>query len=161
MYGRIPSENFKAAFHFGRRMAHGERDPAEVARSETEGLAGILRLHSRRKEENDEQSKSHARHCHRTAWIKLNLITMARTVFRVLIGLTLLAMTIARYSRGRLRPMLFLPFYYWFLVSVFVFAAFGLISAYHAFREPHNRRAYLLDIILAAAWVPYWFTNFR
>jgi hypothetical protein len=46
-------------------------------------------------------------------------------------------------------------------VSVFVFAGFGLISAYHAYREPHNRRAYLLDIILAAAWIPYWFTNFR
>jgi len=86
---------------------------------------------------------------------------MARTIFRVLIGLTLLAMTMARYSRGRLQPMLFLPFYYWFLVSVFVLAAVGLISAYHAFREPHNRRAYLLDIILAAAWVPYWITNFR
>jgi hypothetical protein len=86
---------------------------------------------------------------------------MARTIFRVLIGLTLLVMMIARYSRGRLQVMLFLPFYYWFLVSVFVFAGFGLISAYHAYREPHNRRAYLLDIILAAAWIPYWFTNFR
>jgi hypothetical protein len=94
-------------------------------------------------------------------WIKLNLIAMARTVFRVLIGLTLLVTMIARYSRGRLQVMLFLPFYYWFLVSVFVFAVFGLISAYHAIREPHNRRAYLLDIVLAAAWVPYWFTNFR
>ena len=86
---------------------------------------------------------------------------MARIIFRVLIGLTLFVMMIARYSRGRLQVMLFLPFYYWFLVSVFVFAAFGLVSAYHAFREPHNRRAYLFDIVLAAAWVPYWFANFR
>jgi hypothetical protein len=86
---------------------------------------------------------------------------MARTIFRVLIGLTLLVMMIARYSRGRMQVMLFLPFYYWFLVSVFVFAAFGLASAYHAWREPHNRRAYLLDIVLAAAWIPYWLTNFR
>jgi hypothetical protein len=84
---------------------------------------------------------------------------MARTIFRVLIGLTLLVMMIARYSRGRLQVMLFLPFFYWFEVSVFVFGVFGLVSAYHAFREPHNRRAYLLDIVLAAAWVPYWFTN--
>ena len=119
---------------------------------------------------------------------------MARTIFRVLIGLTLLVMMIARYSRGRMQVMLFLPFYYWFLVSVFVFAAFGLASAYHAWREPHNRwSSYtigdtfseanrglewrdvgdiaaergtdpfdtLLDIVLAAAWIPYWLTNFR
>ena len=86
---------------------------------------------------------------------------MARTLFRVLIGLTLLVMMIARYSRGRLNVMLFLPFYYWFLMSVFVFGAFGLVSAYHAWREPQNRRAYLFDIVLAAAWVPYWFANFR
>jgi purine-cytosine permease-like protein len=84
---------------------------------------------------------------------------MARTVFRVLIGLTLFVMIIARYSRGRLPVMLFLPFHWWFVASVFIFAVFGLIAAYHAFREPHNRRAYLFDVILAAAWVPYWFAN--
>ena len=71
---------------------------------------------------------------------------MARTLFRVLIGLTLLAMMIGRYSRGRFNAMSFQPFYYWFLVSVFVFAVFGLVAAYHAVREPHNRRAYLFDI---------------
>lgn len=86
---------------------------------------------------------------------------MARIIFRALIGFTLLIMLIARWSGGRFRAMLFLPFYYWFVVSVFVFAAFGLVAAYHAFREPHNRRAYLLDMVLAAAWVPYWLNNFR
>jgi hypothetical protein len=86
---------------------------------------------------------------------------MARTIFRLLIGLTLLVMMIARYSRGRLHVMNFLPFYYWFVFSVFVFGIFGLIAAYHAFREPHNRRAWLFDVVLAAAWVPYWFANLR
>ena len=57
------------------------------------------------------------------------------------------------------RPFLF--FSDWFLISVFVFGAFGLVSAYNAIREPHNRRAYLTDVVLAAAWVPYWFANLR
>jgi len=26
-------------------------------------------------------------------------------------------------------------------------------------RDPLNRRAYMLDVILAAAWIPYWFLN--
>jgi hypothetical protein len=42
-----------------------------------------------------------------------------------------------------------------------VFGIFGLVSAYRAFREPQNRRAYLFDVLLAAAWVPYWFANLR
>jgi hypothetical protein len=55
----------------------------------------------------------------------------------------------------------FAAFYYWFLASIAVFGIFGLISAYHAYREPQNRRAYLFDVVLAAAWVPYWFANLR
>jgi hypothetical protein len=84
-----------------------------------------------------------------------------RIVFRVLIATTLIIMTIARWSGGRLPVMVFPPFYYWFLISVFVFAGFGIVSAYHAVQDPPNRRAYLTDIVLAAAWVPYWFANFR
>lgn len=85
----------------------------------------------------------------------------ARIIFRALIGVTLLVMAIARYSGGRLPIDVFPPFYYWFVISVFVFGAFGLISAWRAWREPQNRRAYLFDVMLAAAWVPYWLANFR
>jgi hypothetical protein len=85
----------------------------------------------------------------------------SRITFRVLIALTLGIMFFARWSGGRMPVKPFLPFYYWFLASVFVFGAFGLVSAYHAIREPHNRRAYLTDVVLAAAWVPYWFANLR
>lgn len=84
-----------------------------------------------------------------------------RIVFRVLIVLTLAVMTIARSSGGHLPARLFPAFYDWFVISVFVFGAFGLVSAYHAVRDPQNRRAYLTDVVLAAAWVPYWFANFR
>ena len=86
---------------------------------------------------------------------------MARIVFRVLIGATLAVMAIARWSGGRMPFAVFPPFYYWFLISVFVFGAFGIVSAYHAWREPHNRRAWLTDVVLAAAWVPHWFANLR
>jgi hypothetical protein len=86
---------------------------------------------------------------------------MGRIIFRILIGITLLVMLIARVSGGRLPFAVFPPFYYWFVISVFVFAAFGLVAAYHAWREPQNRRAYLTDVVLAAAWVPYWFSNLR
>jgi hypothetical protein len=86
---------------------------------------------------------------------------MARVVFRVLIAATLAVMAIARMSRGRL-PFVVLPlFHSWFVISVFVFGIFGLLSAWHAWREPQNRRAYLTDVVLAAAWVPYWFSNLR
>jgi hypothetical protein len=85
----------------------------------------------------------------------------ARIIFRVLIGFTLVVMTIGRVRGGQLPAALYVPFSSWFLVSVFVFGAFGLVSAYHAFREPHNRRAYLTDVILAAAWIPYWSANLQ
>lgn len=86
---------------------------------------------------------------------------MARYIFRALIGVTILIMFLARLSGGRMPVFVFPPFYYWFVVSVAVFGAFGLFSLYRAWREPHNRRAYLFDVLLAAAWVPYWFNNFR
>ena len=86
---------------------------------------------------------------------------MSRIVFRALVALTLIVMWIARLSGGRMNPYEFLPFYYWFVVSVFVFAAFGVVAAVKAFRDPLNRRAYLLDILIAAAWVPYWITMIR
>lgn len=82
-------------------------------------------------------------------------------IFRVLIGLTLVVMALARMSGGSLPVRIFPPFYYWFVVSVFVFGAYGLHSAWRAWRDPQNRRAWLLDVLLAAAWVPYWFTNVR
>jgi hypothetical protein len=85
----------------------------------------------------------------------------SRITFRVLIALTLGIMFFARRSGGHMPVKPFVPFYYWFLASVFVFGIFGLVSACHAFREPHNRRAYLTDVVLAAAWVPYWFSNLR
>jgi hypothetical protein len=86
---------------------------------------------------------------------------MLRTIFRILIAATLAVMVYARFSRGRLPFAVFPPFYYWFVASVFVFGAFGLFSAYRAWREPQNRRAWLTDVLLAAAWVPYWFSNLR
>jgi hypothetical protein len=86
---------------------------------------------------------------------------MSRIVFRALVAFTLIVMWIARLSGGRMNPYEFLPFYYWFVVSVFVFAAFGVVAAVKAFRDPPNRRAYLFDIVLAVIWVPYWFANLR
>ena len=55
----------------------------------------------------------------------------------------------------------FPPFYYWFVASVFVFGVFGIIALVRAWREPRNRRAWLFDVMIAAAWVPYWFSNVR
>jgi bacteriorhodopsin len=81
---------------------------------------------------------------------------MLRYVFRALVAITLLIMYLARYSGGRMNPYEFLPFYYWFVVSVFVFGAFGVYSVVKALKDPRNRRAYLLDILLAVSWVPYW-----
>lgn len=86
---------------------------------------------------------------------------MLRTIFRVLIGLTLVVMALARLSGGGLPVRIFPPFYYWFVISVFVFGAYGLHSAWRAWREPLNRRAWLFDVLIAAAWVPYWLTNVR
>jgi hypothetical protein len=86
---------------------------------------------------------------------------MSRIVFRVLVGVTLVVMFLARRSGGRMNPLVFLPFYYWFMASVFVFGAFGIMAALKAWRDPENRRAYLFDILLAASWVPYWLGNLR
>jgi hypothetical protein len=89
----------------------------------------------------------------------------ARIVFRILIGLTLAVMTLGRYGGGHLPHVLYAPFSafftIWFFMSVAVFAAFGSVSAYHAFREPRNRQAYLTDVILAIAWAPYWLANLQ
>ena len=85
----------------------------------------------------------------------------ARIAFRILIGLTLLVMTAGRFGSGRLPRALYAPFSSWFFISVAVFGAFGLASAYRAFREPQNRQAYLTDVILAVAWLPYWFANLQ
>jgi hypothetical protein len=82
-----------------------------------------------------------------------------RVAFRVLLFLTLAILLVGRISGGKLPEFLVAPFFTWFSVSVFVFAIFGLRSAYLAWRDPANRKAYLLDVILAVAWVPYWFSN--
>ena len=82
-------------------------------------------------------------------------------LFRVLIGLTLVVMALVRVSGGSLPVRVFPPFYYWFVISVFVFGAYGLHSAWRAWREPLNRRAWLFDVLIAAAWVPNWLTNVR
>jgi hypothetical protein len=84
-----------------------------------------------------------------------------RIVFRALIAATLIVMYLARLSGGRMPTRVFPAFYDWFLASIVVFGAFGLVSAWRALREPENRRAYLFDVVLAAAWVPYWFSNLR
>ena len=63
---------------------------------------------------------------------------MSRIVFRVLVAITLVVMFLARRSGGRMNPFLFVPFYYWFMVSVFVFAAFGLAAAVKAWRDPRQ-----------------------
>ena len=86
---------------------------------------------------------------------------MSRMIFRALLALTLVVMYFARRSGGRMGPWTFLPFYYWFLASIVVFGAFGLVSAYRALKEPQNRRPLLLDVLLAAIWVPYWFANLK
>ena len=84
-----------------------------------------------------------------------------RIIFRALIGLTLAVMMIMRWSGGHMSASVFPVFQNWFHVSIFIFGAFGLISAWRALRDTQNRRAYLTDVLLAAAWVPYWFANFR
>ncbi len=84
-----------------------------------------------------------------------------RVTFRTLIGITLAIMMIMRWSGGHMTAGTYRVFYNWFRISIFLFGAFGLWSAWNAFRDAPNRRAYLTDIVLAAAWVPYWFANFR
>lgn len=83
-----------------------------------------------------------------------------RLAFRILLILTLAILMVGRLSGGKLLPaFLISPFLVWFYMSVYVFAIFGLRSAYLAWRDPANRKAYLFDIILAVAWVPYWYSN--
>ena len=86
---------------------------------------------------------------------------MSRILFRALVAITLAIMFVARLSGGRLPLPVVEVFYYWFIASIFVFAAFGIVSAVRAWRDPFNRRAYLFDVLLAAIWVPYWFANLR
>lgn len=86
---------------------------------------------------------------------------MSRMIFRALVALTLVVMFFARRSGGGMGPTTFVPFYYWFLASIAVFGAFGVVAAVRAWREPQNRRALLFDVLLAAIWVPYWFANLR
>jgi hypothetical protein len=85
----------------------------------------------------------------------------ARIVFRILIGFTLAVITLGRFGGGHLPKALLVPFSSWFLLSVFVFGAYGLAAAYLALRDLHNRRAWLTDVVLAAAWVPYWYANLQ
>jgi len=85
-----------------------------------------------------------------------------RLLFRVLLATTLVIVFLGRVSGGRLFPQFFIvPFLAWFSVSVFVFGVFGLRSAYLAWRDAANRRAYLFDIVLALAWIPYWYSNLK
>jgi len=42
---------------------------------------------------------------------------------------------------------------------VYVFGAFGVVATIQALRDPPNRRAWLTDVLIAAAWFPYWVTN--
>ena len=91
----------------------------------------------------------------------MSLNVISRMVFRVLVAATVAIMYFARRSGGKMNPFIFLPFYYWFFASVFVFGAFGVVAAVKAWRDPGNRRAYLFDVLLSATWVPYWFANLR
>ena len=84
---------------------------------------------------------------------------MLRVAFRALVAFTLIMMLLARMSGGKLPASLFVAFHYWFLISVIVFAAFGVRAAILAWRNPHTRRAYTFDIVLALVWIPYWYTN--
>jgi len=83
-----------------------------------------------------------------------------RLLFRILLALTLAILILGRVSGGKLMPAFIIgPFLAWFGISVFVFGVFGLRAAYLAWRDVPNRRAYLFDIILAIAWIPYWYSN--
>ena len=84
-----------------------------------------------------------------------------RGIFRALIGGTLAVIMILRWSGGHMTARVYALFHTWFGISVFLFGAFGLYSAWYAWRDIPNRRAYLTDVLLAAAWFPYWFANFR
>jgi hypothetical protein len=81
-----------------------------------------------------------------------------RVAFRFLVAITLAIVFLGRIPGGRLLPYFMIgPFLAWFRVSVFVFGLFGLRAAYLAWRDPAHRSAYLFDIIIAVAWIPYWY----
>lgn len=85
-----------------------------------------------------------------------------RLLFRILLAVTLIVVLLGRVSGGKLLPAALLaPFFTWFTVSVFVFGIFGLRAAYLAWRDRGMRKAYMFDIILAVAWVPYWYMNVK
>lgn len=85
-----------------------------------------------------------------------------RLLFRILLAATLVILFLGRVSGGRLFPPVFIGlFLQWFAISVYVFAVFGLRAAYLAWKDAVNRRAYLFDIMLAVAWVPYWYSNLK
>jgi hypothetical protein len=86
---------------------------------------------------------------------------MLRYIFRGLVAITLLVMYIERTTGGKMGPYAFLLFGYWFIVTIVLFSAFGIYSVVRAIRDPRNRRAYLLDILISASWVPYWLTMLR
>ncbi len=86
---------------------------------------------------------------------------MSRVIFRALIGITIVVMALGRASGGGLPAPVFQAFFSWFVASIVVFSAFGLHSAWRAWNDPLNRRAWLFDVLIAAAWVPYWFVNVR
>jgi len=83
-----------------------------------------------------------------------------RLLFRILLAITLVVMFLGRVAGGKLfSPVFTGVFLQWFSVSVFVFGLFGLRSAWLAWKDAANRRAYLFDVILAAVWIPYWYAN--
>lgn len=85
-----------------------------------------------------------------------------RLLFRILLAVTLVVMFLGRFTGGKLFSPVFVGlFLKWFAVSVFVFAIFGLRSAYLAWRDAANRKAYMFDIILALVWIPYWYSNLK
>jgi len=94
--------------------------------------------------------------------VEWNSVHSMRLAFRILLAITLIVLILGRVSGGKMLPtFLFVPFVAWFSVSVFVFGVFGLRAAYLAWRDPANRRAYMFDVILAVAWVPYWYVNLK
>jgi hypothetical protein len=86
---------------------------------------------------------------------------VVRYVFRGLVAATLLVMYVSSKTGGRMGPYSSLLFFDWFIASLVVFAAFGVYSAVKLFRDPTNRRAYLLDILIAVSWIPYWIAIIR
>ena len=90
---------------------------------------------------------------------RMGLTIMLRVAFRALVALTLITMMLARMSGGKLPAAVFVAFHYWFVLSVAVFAAFGVRAVMLARRDPRNRRAYMFDIVLALVWIPYWYMN--